>query len=95
MTSNRKSAVAMLMVAGGLCAAMPTQASPDPAHAVESTTTPEIAPCVKTRTRGIAPCVKTKSPVKPGAIVPCVKTKAGALAPCVKTKAIAAGAVGQ
>lgn len=83
MIKNHKSAVAMMMVAGGLAAATPLKAEPVAAPADASTKT--LAPCVKNRVGGIAPCVKTRV----GEIVPSVKTKTGAITPCVKTKAVA------
>lgn len=82
--AQSKSAIAMLMVAGGLAAALPAQANPDPASVAAQAATKEIVPCVKTKTHGLAPCVKTKG--TPGSIIPCIKNKTGAIAPCVKTK---------
>lgn len=83
---HRKSAIAMLMVAGGLATAMPVQADPDPANTTIETANKAIIPCVKTKNRTLAPCVKTR--IAPVAIAPCVKTKTGAIAPCVKTKTV-------
>lgn len=82
--THRKSAIAMLMVAGGLATAIPVQADPDPANTTIEKSNKAIVPCVKTKTGALAPCVKTRT--APVAIAPCVKTKTGAIAPCVKTK---------
>lgn len=71
MYNNRSSAVAMMIVAGGLAVAVPARA-----HAAETSGVNEDL--VKSTAR----CDK-----KIGNIAPCVKTKAGGLAPCVKTKA--------
>lgn len=75
MNKNRKSAIAMMMVAGGLAAAIPALA----ATVVEPVVSEASA-------KGIAPCVKTKA----GGIAPRVKTKKGELAPCVKVKGLVA-----
>ncbi len=85
-TARRKSAIALLMVAGGLAAALPVLANPASAPVAGGAASKEILPCFKNKTRELAPCVKTRG--APGAIVPCVKTKTGAIAPCVKTKAL-------
>lgn len=79
---NRSSAIAMMIVAGGLATAIPALAAPVAAPPVSDAKTKEIAPCVKTRAGGLAPCVKNRG----GEIAPCVKTKTGDIAPCVKTK---------
>lgn len=91
--TRRTSALAMLLVAGGLAAALPARANPVEAPATGGETAAKaVIPCVKAKTRGLAPCVKSKT----GLIVPCVKTrnKTGAIAPCVKTKLPAAAPVG-
>lgn len=87
---RRKTAMAMLLVAGGLAAALPARANPVEAPATGEAAPKAVIPCVKNKTRGLAPCVKSKT----GLIVPCVKTKTGAIAPCVKTKLPAADPVG-
>jgi hypothetical protein len=86
--SHRKSAIALLLVAGGLTAAMPARAQIDPSikPVANEASDKKIIPCIKNKTRGLTPCVKTRN--VPGAIVPCVKTKTGAIAPCVKTKTV-------
>lgn len=90
----RNSAIALLMVAGGLAAAMPVQAQIDPnlAPATTEAANKEIVPCVKNKTRVLAPCVKNRT--SPGTVLPCFKTKTGAIAPCVKTKTPVAAPVG-
>ncbi|MES2948271.1 MAG: hypothetical protein V4858_06995 [Pseudomonadota bacterium] len=85
-TARRKSAIALLMVAGGLAAALPVQANPGSAPVAGDAANREILPCFKNKTRELSPCFKTRG--APGAIAPCAKTKTGAIAPCVKTKAL-------
>lgn len=82
MNKNQKSAIAMMMVAGGLASAIPVQATTVVDPPVADASNKSIVPCVKTKAGGLAPCVKTRA----GGIAPCVKTKAGGIAPCVKTK---------
>ena len=86
--SHRKSAIAMLLVAGGLVSAVPARAqvNPDVAPVANEASDKKIIPCVKNKTRTLAPCVKNRN--TPGAIIPCIKTKTGAIVPCVKTKAV-------
>jgi hypothetical protein len=82
MNKNHKSAIAMMMVAGGLATAIPAMASTVVEPPVADAAGKAIVPCVKTKGGGIAPCVKTRA----GGLIPCVKTKGGGIAPCVKTK---------
>lgn len=93
-SSHRKSAIAMLLLAGGLTSAMPARAQVnlEVTPAANEASDKKIVPCVKNKTRGLAPCVKTRS--APGGIAPCVKTKTGAIAPCVKTKTVVTAPVG-
>ena len=88
-----KSALALLLVSGGLLAAAPAQAQINPDVRPESAkaTDRSLIPCVKSKNPSIAPCVKNKH----GDIVPCVKNKTGGIAPCVKTKTIAPAPTGQ
>lgn len=89
MLKNRSSAIAMMIVAGGLATAIPATAAPVATPAVSDAKAKEIVPCVKTKVGGLAPCVKTRD----GQIAPCVKTKTGDIAPCVKTKGARADSV--
>jgi hypothetical protein len=53
--AHRKSAIAMLMVAGGLAAAMPVRAAPEAENTPIETANKAVVPCAKTETVATAP----------------------------------------
>ena len=76
--TTRKSALALMMVAGGLVAAAPALTTP----AFAQSTKAAVGPCAKTRKGAVGPCMKTRK----GVVAPCMKTRKGLVAPCAKTK---------
>ena len=79
MQTYRKSAVAMMMVAGGLVMAMPAVAD-TALTSSDTTTVTEITPCIKPREGvDITPCIMPRD------ITPCIMPR-GDITPCIKPR---------
>ena len=78
MKAYRKSAVAMMLVAGGLAAAVSATTVPAYAQSDEGTIA-EVTPCIKTRENEVTPCIKTRD------VTPCIMPR-GDVTPCIKPR---------
>lgn len=89
MYNNRSSAVAMMIVAGGLAVAVPARAHAAETSGVNEDLVKSTARCDK-KIGNIAPCVKTKADdlalrakPKTAVIVPCIKNKGAVVVPAI------------